>query len=132
VVVLGTATLVLHDKRFIQWKPTVLFGLFAVALLVSAVIGRRPLIQRMFTSLMPEGIALSARGWQGLNLLWAVWFALVAAVNLYIAQSYSEQVWVYFHTYGVSAASLLFMLPQVFWLASRTSAPADGQKDGST
>ena len=25
-LVLGTATLLLHDKRFIQWKPTVLLG----------------------------------------------------------------------------------------------------------
>ena len=32
---LGAATLLLHDKRFIQWKPTVLLGLTAVAFLAS-------------------------------------------------------------------------------------------------
>ena len=42
-LVLGTATLLLHDKRFIQWKPTVLMGAAAVAFLVSAVISDRPL-----------------------------------------------------------------------------------------
>ncbi len=31
VLVLGTATLLLHDKRFIQWKPTVLLGLSKMA-----------------------------------------------------------------------------------------------------
>jgi intracellular septation protein len=131
VLVLGSATLLLHDKRFIQWKPTVLFGLFAAALLISGLVGQRPLIQRMFTAMVPEGITLSARGWHGLNLLWAAWFALVAAANLYVARVYSEQVWVNFHTYGVSLATLVFMLPQVFWLASKTSSADAGQSDGT-
>src|ERR1700704_5035518 len=43
VLVLGTATLLLHDKRFIQWKPTVLLGLAAAAFLGSSVIGKKPL-----------------------------------------------------------------------------------------
>jgi intracellular septation protein A len=47
VLVLGTATLLLHDKRFIQWKPTVLLGLTALAFLGSSVVGRQPLARRM-------------------------------------------------------------------------------------
>ena len=43
ILVLGTATLLLHDKRFIQWKPTVLLALTALAFLGSTVIGRQPL-----------------------------------------------------------------------------------------
>jgi intracellular septation protein len=39
IVALGTATLLLHDKRFIQWKPTVLLALTALAFLGSSVIG---------------------------------------------------------------------------------------------
>jgi len=42
LLVLGSATLLLHDKRFIQWKPTVLLALTAVAFLGSSVIGRQP------------------------------------------------------------------------------------------
>ena len=47
VLVLGTATLLLHDKRFIQWKPTVLLGLAAIAFLGSLFVGRKPLARRM-------------------------------------------------------------------------------------
>lgn len=130
VVVLGSATLLLHDKRFIQWKPTVLFGLLAAALLVSGIMSQRPLIQRMFQSVMPEGIALGRRGWQVLNSVWAGWFALVAFANWYIAQSFSEQVWVHFHTYGVSVATMIFMVPQIFWLSSKTSQDPDGHNSG--
>jgi len=126
VLPLGSATLLLHDKRFIQWKPTALFGVLALVLLVSGVIGRRPLMQRLFTAMIPERIELGQRGWRGLNLLWALWFAAVAAVNLYVAQNFSERIWVHFHTYGVSVAMLLFALPQVFWLASRTSTDTAG------
>src|SRR5450432_4011452 len=39
-LVLGTATLLLRDPRFIQWKPTVLLSLTAVAFLGSMFIGK--------------------------------------------------------------------------------------------
>ena len=35
IVVFGGATLVLHDEKFIQWKPTVLYWLFAIGLLAA-------------------------------------------------------------------------------------------------
>ena len=84
-------------------------------------------MQRMFQSVIPDAIVLSRRGWQVLNGVWAVWFALVAFANWYIAQNFSEKFWVHFHTYGVSVATLIFMVPQVFWLTSKTSQDANGQ-----
>src|SRR5690349_11813587 len=47
VFLFGAATLILHDQRFIQWKPTVLFWLLSVALLGSMWIGKEPLVQRL-------------------------------------------------------------------------------------
>src|SRR3979490_1046335 len=47
VLVLGTATLLLHDKRFIQWKPTVLLGAAALAFLASTIFAQRPLARRL-------------------------------------------------------------------------------------
>ncbi|PZQ57362.1 MAG: septation protein A, partial [Variovorax paradoxus] len=35
ILIFGTLTLVLHDDRFIKWKPTVLYGAMAVALAVA-------------------------------------------------------------------------------------------------
>jgi intracellular septation protein len=124
VMVLGSATLLLHDKRFIQWKPTVLYGLLAAALLVSTVAGRRPWIQRLFESVMPETIGLSPRAWRLLTVLWAGWFALTAATNLYVVRNFSENVWVHFHTYGISIATMIFMVPQIFWISSKAAPDA--------
>jgi len=126
VVILGSATLLLHDKRFIQWKPTVLYGLLAAALLISNVAGRRPWIQRLFESVVPEAIAVSPRGWRYLTALWAAWFALAAAANMYVVTNFSEIFWVHFHTYGISIATMIFMIPQIFWLNSRTREATPG------
>lgn len=122
VLVLGTATLLLHDKRFIQWKPTVLLGAAALAFLGSTVIGQRPLARRLLESVFSEPLDLSRHTWTLINLGWALWFAVLAAANLYIAWNFPESVWVNFKVFGITVAMLIFMIPQVIWLHGKTAA----------
>jgi len=122
VLILGTATLLLHDKRFIQWKPTVLLGFAAVAFLVSSFIGRRPLARRMLESVFSEPLDLSRHMWSVLNLAWTAWFAVLAVANIYIARNFAESVWVNFKVFGITIAMLVFMIPQVIWLNGKTRA----------
>jgi intracellular septation protein len=126
VLVLGTATLVLHDKRFIQWKPTILLGFAALAFLGSTFIGRRPLARRMLESVFSEPLELSRAGWSLLNVAWAAWFAVLAAANIYIARNFTEDVWVNFKVWGITVAMLIFMVPQVIWLNGKTRPAAAG------
>ena len=116
---LGSATLLLHDKRFIQWKPTVLFGVAAVIFLASTAFGRRPLARRLLESAFDEPLDVADSTWRGLTILWGLWFALLAAANLYIAQNFSETTWAHFKIFGLPGALMIFMLPQAFWLAGR-------------
>jgi len=116
---LGTATLLLHDKRFIQWKPTVLFGAGAVIFLASTLFGRRPLARRLLESALEEPVDVSDSAWRRLTVLWGLWFAALAGANLYVAQNFSEGVWVKFKIFGLPLALMIFMLPQAFWLAGR-------------
>jgi intracellular septation protein len=121
--VLGTATLLFHDKRFIQWKPTVLLALTAVVFLASAAIGRQPLAQRMLEGIFNnEPIDLPSRSWKRINLLWVVWFALLAAANIYVARNFDEGAWVNFKVFGITGAMVVFMIPQVIWLNGKTKA----------
>ena len=46
VLILGSATLLLHNRLFIQWKPTMLLWLLSPAFLASFWIGERTLAQR--------------------------------------------------------------------------------------
>jgi intracellular septation protein len=124
VLVLGTATLLLHDQRFIQWKLTVLLGLTSAVFLGSMFIGKQPLVRRLLEAAFPEPLAVSGRAWLWINLLWAAWFAAFAILNLYVAKNFAVSLWVKFKVFGFPAATMLFMLPQVFWLASKVaSAP---------
>jgi intracellular septation protein len=123
VLVLGTATLLLHDQRFIQWKLTVLLGLTSAVFLGSMVIGKQPLVRRLLEAAFPEPLAVSDRAWLTINFLWALWFAAFAIVNLYVAKNFAVDLWVKFKVFGFPAATMLFMLPQVFWLASKASPP---------
>ena len=132
VLPLGAATLLMHDVRFIHWKPTVLLALTAAAFLGSMVIGKQPLVRRMLEGVFEEPLAVSARAWLFINSLWAVWFAALAALNIYIATNFAERTWVHFKVYGITAATMLFMLPQVFWLSGKTkAAPSRGGPSGA-
>ena len=66
VVVFGSATLILRDQRFIQWKPTVFNWGLALVFLASQFFGEKNLLQR----LMGQQLTLPQRIWGYLNALW--------------------------------------------------------------
>ena len=113
IAILGGATLVFHDEIFIKWKPTVLYWLFGLALLVSSAVFRRNLIR-----LMLDGqIRLPDPIWQHLNLAWALFFVILGTLNLYVAYSFSMDVWVYFKFPGCLVLILVFSLAQGLYLS---------------
>jgi intracellular septation protein len=120
VLILGTATLVLHDTRFLHWKPTILMGFAAIAFFTSTFMGARPLARRMLEGVFSEPLELSRKAWATLNLAWSAWFAALAAANIYIAENFAESVWVNFKVFGITVAMLIFMIPQVIWLNGKT------------
>jgi intracellular septation protein len=128
VFLFGTATLVLHDLRFIQWKPTVFFWLAAVAFLGSQWIGKQPLAQRLLSAALGaeasagQEMRVAESTWKRLNILWVVFYALLGALNLFVAFNFSEHIWVPFKVIGLPVINLLFVGAQVAWLLRRGSA----------
>jgi intracellular septation protein len=117
---LGAATLLLHDQRFIQWKLTILLAAASVGFLGSMVIGKRPLVRRLLEAAFKEPLSVPDRTWLLINTLWAAWFAAFALLNLYVARHFAVNLWVKFKVFGFPIATMLFMIPQVFWLGSKT------------
>ncbi len=113
VLVFGGITLLLKDKTFIQWKPTVLYWLFAVAFIASRFIGEKPIIER----LLGENIALERSLWTTLNTAWAIFFVFLGCVNLYVAYHYDEATWVNFKLFGVLGVTILFVIIQAVYLS---------------
>ena len=67
-------------------------------------------------------IRVAESTWKRLNLLWVAFYALLGAVNLFVAFNLSEHVWVTFKFVGLPVANLLFVGAQVAWLVRRFSA----------
>lgn len=119
VVVLGSLTLLLRDDRFIKWKPTVLYWLFAAALALAPLVARKNLIRLM----MEKGFTAPDRVWNTLNAAWVVFFALLGVVNLYVAYTFSLDFWVQFKLWGLTALLLVFIGAQVVVLYKYIDAP---------
>jgi intracellular septation protein len=81
LVVFGGLTIVLHDRTFIMWKPSIVNWLFAAVFLASQFIGERTLVERM----MAHAVDVPSRTWRRLNLSWAAFFTLSGLANLYVA-----------------------------------------------
>jgi intracellular septation protein len=119
--------LLFHDKRFIEWKPTVLLGLSAAAFLGSMVMGSQPLARRMLESVFETPLSVSARTWSAINVLWVAFFAVLAFANIYIARNFSENIWVNFKVIGLPVLLFVFMFPQALWLSTKLKPAAAGQ-----
>ena len=125
VLVLGGATLVLHNRLFIQWKPTVLFWLVSVAFIASFWIGERTLTQRFLEPALAGRLAVSPQQWRRVNGASAVFYALLGALNLAVAYGASERTWVYFKLFGLAVLTFAFVALQMLWLSrAATALPA--------
>ena len=119
VLIFGTATLVLHNSAFIQWKPTVLFWIIGLAFLGSFWIGERTLTQRFLAPALEDKLTVPAGVWRQLNAAAAVFYGAAGVLNLAVAHYASEATWVNFKLFGLTILVFAFTAAQVFWLTSR-------------
>jgi intracellular septation protein len=122
VLVLGSATLLLHNRLFIQWKATILLWLLSLAFLASFWIGERTLAQRFMGPVLEGRLQVSATLWRRLNGWSALFYALLGAANLAVAYYASERTWVHFKVFGLTLLTFAFVFVQVLWLSSRAGA----------
>ena len=128
VFVFGAATLILHDKRFIQWKPTVFYWLVSVCLFGSMWIGQQPLLQRLMSAAL-EGqgpLQVSDRRWRAANLVCAAFYLLLGIANLVVAFNTSEATWVK-SKIAFIAVLFVFTFAQFFWIMRNPPQPPSAQ-----
>ena len=120
----GTLTLVLHDERFIKWKPTVLYGALSLGLAI-ALWGLR---RNVLKTLLGSHLELPEPVWARLNMAWIAYCAFMAALNGYVAAQFSTEAWVDFKLWGY-VFPLAFLVAQGIYVAPHLKAedaPADG------
>jgi len=114
IVILGGATLILHDEMFIKWKPTIVNWLFGLAFLLSQFIGKQPLIKRMMASM----IQMPAPVWKRLNLAWGLFFMAMGLINVYVIYHFDTDTWVNFKLFGMLGLTLAFIIAQSLYISS--------------
>lgn len=112
VLVLGGLTLALNDATFIQWKPTLVNWLLAVAVAGSQFLGERNLLERM----LGEQLTLPRHAWRHLAWGWAFGFFLAGALNLVVAYNFSEEFWVNYKLFGGLAITLTYTIITAVYL----------------
>lgn len=112
IVVFGGATLIAQNEAFIKLKPTVLYLLMAGVLFVGQFFFKKNFIKLLIGS----QIQLPEFAWRVLCLSWMLFFAVLAAANLWVAHSFDTATWVSFKVFGLLGITLVFFLLQALYM----------------
>ncbi|MBV2358290.1 septation protein IspZ [Thalassococcus sp. CAU 1522] len=107
IVIFGGLSVWLNDERFFKIKPTLIYLLFGTALLFGLLRGQSYL-RVVMEGLMP----LEEQGWMILTRRVTGLFFGLAALNEFVWRTMSTEAWVWFKTFGFTAAVFLFFIAQ--------------------
>jgi len=107
IVVFGGMSVWFNDPRFFKMKPTIIYLLFGGVLGFGLMRGTS-YMQSLMDGVMP----LSDEGWMILTKRICYFFLGLALLNELVWRSMSEEIWVYFKTFGLTAAIFLFFMTQ--------------------
>ena len=107
IVVFGGMSVWFNDPKFFKMKPTIIYLLFGGVLGFGLWRGRSYL-QALMEGLMP----LTDEGWMILTRRLMIFFLILAALNELVWRTQSEETWVYFKTFGLTAAIFVFFMTQ--------------------
>lgn len=113
IMVLGGATLFFHNPLFVQWKPSIVYWVFAIVLFGSHFVGNKTIMQR----LLEAQIDIPKKIWTRLNLMWGLFFFIMGFINLYVVYNYSENAWVNFKLFGTLGLTIVLVIVQAAYLA---------------
>ncbi|KLE35318.1 inner membrane-spanning protein YciB [Aurantiacibacter luteus] len=109
IVGFGALTIYFQDERFIQWKPGIVYVLFAVVLLAGYARGKallKILLEAAFDGLSDEG-------WLKLSRNWGLFFIVLAAINTVLIYSVSFETWLGMKLWLFLPLTFLFTFSQV-------------------
>lgn len=107
VTIFGGLSVWLNDDRFFKMKPTMIYLLFAGLLGFGLLRG-----QSYLKFVMEEMMPLDDAGWMKLTRRLTAFFAILALLNEVIWRTQTTELWVYFKTFGLSAAIFGFFMTQ--------------------
>jgi len=123
VLLLGSATLLLHDERFIKWKPTLVFWIFSLICLGSQFIGDKNICHRFMGHMFDAPLIV----WTRANLSLVSFFAMLGVINLFVAYNYATETWAFFKVFGIMGINFVYILGLVVYLSRYMIEPEQGE-----
>jgi intracellular septation protein len=124
---LGGVTIWLQNPVFLQWKPTIVYWIFAVVLLGMDLFSTR----NVFARTLGETVDVSRQAWRALNLVWVVLLTAMGVINIYVAYNFDMDTWVDFKLYlAIASVVLGFVVTAgfLYFVMPPEEAAADGEK----
>ena len=127
------ATILLRDDLYLRWKTPIINLSFALALAISALIGK-PLMQPV----AKDVFRFSPQGWQRLTYAWAAFFLLLAALHYwfglyhYDASEQAKNLFIHFKSYGQLILMGIFLAAQAFVLRKHLNIESDTPPENET
>lgn len=109
IVVMGGATIYLHDENFIKWKPTILYWAFAAILLFYLLVMKKNLMK----SVMGEAMKLPEPIWRRVAWAWIGFLAALGGLNLlmaFVIFKGDTSAWVNFKVFGATGIFFVFIV----------------------
>lgn len=109
VLVFGSLTLYLHDPKFIQIKPTIIYSILSAMLFAGLLRGRA-----LLKYVLEHGYdGLNDKGWLLLSRNWAWYFAAMAVTNEILRASVEFDAWLTIKVWGVTILTIIFAAANV-------------------
>lgn len=108
VLIFGGLTIWLQDDLFIKLKPTIYY--LAVSFILAGALAVNRLVLK---DLMDLAVPLTDEGWTIFTARLIVFFLFLAGLNIYVAQTYSFDTWLWLKVWGFIPLNLIFFVAQV-------------------
>ncbi|MDR3497412.1 MAG: septation protein IspZ [Ancalomicrobiaceae bacterium] len=115
VLVFGGLTLYLHNEDYVKLKVTIIYLLFAGALLGGLAFGKS-----FLGYFFEEAFKLDAEGWRVLTLRWGLFFLAMAGANEVMRTFFDTHTWGLFKVPGTPILTFVFALTQVPLISKHT------------
>lgn len=108
VLIFGGLTIWLQDDLFIKMKPTIYY--FVVSFILAGALTVNRLVIK---DLMELAMPLTDEGWTIFTVRLTLFFLFLGGLNIYVAQTYSFDTWLWLKVWGFIPLNVLFFVAQV-------------------
>lgn len=128
VVLFCIPTIIFRNTDFLKWKAPIVNWIFATIFLISRFFGDKPAIEHM----MGHAVDAPKEVWYRLNSLWIGYFIVLGAINLIVAFTLSEDLWIKFKVFGNLILTFGFVIGQMPILAKYIEVEDEDDEDATT